>query len=437
MHTFANKQQATHQTVPVKSIRSDRKHFEQNHQVNSVFQLQQVVGNQAFRRSLQSKPDGAQAGVVSALSSFSNIQPKLKITAPGDKYEREADSMADRVMRMPKSEAGRPLAATSSGVGVACKEESGSLCANRRASGVGAGSSSSVAPTSANRGFRGSGQALSSSELSYFEPRFGHNFSNVRVHRDARANSSASALQARAFTVGNDIVFGQGQWAPSTTAGRHLLAHELAHVVQQQKGDVRIARAKGYEGCGDSISEAPWFDGVKATIDHVDPPVNTTRSVAWAGIDNGGEGGMKWLQGGWGKSRGEAAKIYWEYTDKNGRWAKGFSSAPAASETFEVRREGNEAVWRHGGTEYKRVSWDLFDTIEFRRTVYTTEMHAPPGDHTPGRVSNRNDFANCQAKLAGGAYAAASLSTTYDSAAHGNVQGRGRNNFRTWDSRDA
>lgn len=432
MRTFTNKQQALHQTAPVKSNRSGRKHSEPSHQANSIFQLQQVIGNQAFRRSLQSKPNGVHAGVSPVASPFLNIQPKLKVTVPGDKYEIEADRMADKAMNMPKSQLTKASAATTSNSVIARKEESGSLRANRKTSGVAAGSINASA-----RGFRGCGQALSSSELSYFEPRFGHNFSNVRVHRDASANSSASALQARAFTVGNDIVFGQGQWAPSTTAGRHLLAHELAHVVQQQKGDMRIARAKGYEGCGDSISESPWFDGVKATIDHVDPPVNTTRSVAWAGIDNGGEGGMKWLQGGWGKSHGEAAKIYWEYTDKNGRWAKGFSSAPAASETFEVRREGNEAVWRHGGTEYKRVSWDLFDTIEFRRTVYTTEMHAPPGDHTPGRVSNRNDFTNCQAKLAGSAYTAASLSTTYDSAAHGNVQGRGRNNFRTWDSRDA
>jgi len=67
----------------------------------------------------------------------------------------------------------------------------------------------------------------------FFEPRFGHDFSHVRVHADGHAASAARALDARAFTVGNDIVFDAGEYAPATTAGRTLLAHELAHIVQQ------------------------------------------------------------------------------------------------------------------------------------------------------------------------------------------------------------
>jgi outer membrane protein OmpA-like peptidoglycan-associated protein len=68
------------------------------------------------------------------------------------------------------------------------------------------------------------------------EPRFGHDFSQVRVHADARAADSARALNALAYTVGQDTVFGAGRYAPGTAEGRRLLAHELAHVLQQAEG---------------------------------------------------------------------------------------------------------------------------------------------------------------------------------------------------------
>src|SRR6185369_18043496 len=67
----------------------------------------------------------------------------------------------------------------------------------------------------------------------FFEPRFVHDFSRVRVHTDARAAESARAVNALAYTVGRDVVFGDGQYAPGTSGGRHTLAHELTHVLQQ------------------------------------------------------------------------------------------------------------------------------------------------------------------------------------------------------------
>jgi hypothetical protein len=67
---------------------------------------------------------------------------------------------------------------------------------------------------------------------SYFEPRFGHGFANVRLHTDSRAAQLAGAVDARAFTVGQDVVFGAGQYDPSSVEGRTLIAHELAHVLQ-------------------------------------------------------------------------------------------------------------------------------------------------------------------------------------------------------------
>jgi hypothetical protein len=65
------------------------------------------------------------------------------------------------------------------------------------------------------------------------ESRFGHDFSRVRVHDDTRAAESASAVAARAYTVGEHMVFGAGMYAPGSADGRRLLAHELTHVVQQ------------------------------------------------------------------------------------------------------------------------------------------------------------------------------------------------------------
>lgn len=97
------------------------------------------------------------------------------------------------------------------------------------------GSTLQVSPSLATqiRSLRGGGQSLPRSVRSFFEPRFGYNFTQVRVHTDAGAEEIARALNARALTVGHNVLFGAGQYAPGTTAGKKLLAHELTHVVQQ------------------------------------------------------------------------------------------------------------------------------------------------------------------------------------------------------------
>jgi len=91
---------------------------------------------------------------------------------------------------------------------------------------------------------RGGGQPLSESERSYFEPRFGYDFENVRIHTGAEAAATAGELHAQAYTVGKDVVFGAGRYAPETTEGRQLLAHELTHVVQQT-GPARLSAQRG------------------------------------------------------------------------------------------------------------------------------------------------------------------------------------------------
>src|SRR6185503_3554264 len=85
----------------------------------------------------------------------------------------------------------------------------------------------------------------------FFEPRFGANFSQVRVHTDTQAARTASSINAKAFTIGRDIAFAAGQYAPHSGEGQRLLAHELTHVVQQSVGvapGAAIERKEGFAG---------------------------------------------------------------------------------------------------------------------------------------------------------------------------------------------
>jgi hypothetical protein len=92
-----------------------------------------------------------------------------------------------------------------------------------------------VAPPIVYDVLRAPGQPLDTATRAFMEPRFGHDFSHVRVHTDAQAIESARAVNALAYTVGRDVVFGAGQYAPGTSTGQQLMTHELAHVVQQGK----------------------------------------------------------------------------------------------------------------------------------------------------------------------------------------------------------
>jgi hypothetical protein len=97
-------------------------------------------------------------------------------------------------------------------------------------------------PTSVHDVLRSPGQPLDASTRAFLEPRFGHDLSQVPVHSDAQAAGSAQAVNALAYTVGQNVVFGAGQYAPQTTAGRKLIAHELAHTLQQGDPSVPFDR---------------------------------------------------------------------------------------------------------------------------------------------------------------------------------------------------
>lgn len=116
------------------------------------------------------------------------------------------------------------------------------------------------------------GQPLDTGTRAFFEPRFGHDFSKVRVHTDEQAAQSAQAVDALAYTVGRRVVFNTGQFSPHTTAGRKLLAHELSHVVQQEgQNGIPETVAPAHdraEGEADRVSESIGASGFSDQIQH-------------------------------------------------------------------------------------------------------------------------------------------------------------------------
>jgi hypothetical protein len=95
-------------------------------------------------------------------------------------------------------------------------------------------------PPSVHAVLRSPGEPLAAAVRAQFEPRFRHDFGHVRIHRDARAAQSARAVGAQAYAAGADVVFATGRYRPDTADGRELLAHELAHVVQQPRRALRL-----------------------------------------------------------------------------------------------------------------------------------------------------------------------------------------------------
>ena len=109
-------------------------------------------------------------------------------------------------------------------------------CRAKRLQRRGAGAAPAAVPSSVSRVVWSPGRPLDTATRAYMEPRFGHDFSRVRIHADAGAAASARALNADAYTVGESIAFAGGKFEPGSANGRALLAHELAHVVQQSAG---------------------------------------------------------------------------------------------------------------------------------------------------------------------------------------------------------
>jgi Domain of unknown function (DUF4157) len=194
--------------------------------------------------------DGDDGGPVPAKRGFTQlpwpIQAKLKVGAVDDPLEREADRVAERVMRMPDTWAAAG-AFSKSALGVQRKCACGGSCddckkqhddeehAHIQRTAAGPSSTRRMeAPPIVHEVLRSPGQPLDKATRNYMEPRFGRDFGSVRVHTDSAAAESAHQVNANAYTAGHHVAFGGGRFAPATNAGRQLLAHELTHVVQQE-----------------------------------------------------------------------------------------------------------------------------------------------------------------------------------------------------------
>ena len=250
MRTFAQKPKATQQTTSAKSTISGRAHFGQSREVNSILHVQRTIGNQAVQRMLQTNTEELKAGLTdTALPHFGHdlsripmhpptagaIQTKLAINKPGDEYEQEADRVAEQVMRMPEPQLQR--ACPCGGGCPKCQTNQPSQEHERlQTKRVQASDTGQIAaPPSVHEVLAALGQPLDPTTRGFVEPRFGHDFSKVRVHSGAAAKRSARDVSAQAYTVGHNIVFGAGRFEPGTHEGRRLLGHELTHVLQQSR----------------------------------------------------------------------------------------------------------------------------------------------------------------------------------------------------------
>lgn len=158
------------------------------------------------------------------------FQPKLEVGPIDDVYEKEADSMAEKVVK--NSEPGQVhQSLMNSDIQRKCAtcEEEESI--QRKASGK--NTEHTNAPGIVGQALQSSGQPLDKGTKGFMEERFGYDFSNVKIHTDTVAAKSAQSINALAYTSGNSIVFNEGQYSPGSEQGKKLLAHELTHVVQQ------------------------------------------------------------------------------------------------------------------------------------------------------------------------------------------------------------
>jgi hypothetical protein len=180
---------------------------------------------------------------------FGLLQRKLSVGRTDDPLEAEADRIAQGVM----GTAGDAGKLTSAQPGLSCKcsacedEQAGSPLRRKPAAAMSATPADEV-PELVQRVLSRSGEPLDHGAGRFFEPRFGRDFAHVRVHADPDAARSAEMLSAKAYTVGRHIVFAPGRYAPTSPEGRLLLAHELAHVVQQGGAAARPAASGGREG---------------------------------------------------------------------------------------------------------------------------------------------------------------------------------------------
>lgn len=271
MRTFAEKPHVTHQANSTKTSPRTWLHFGHSREVNSILHLQRTIGNHAVQRLLKS--NGEELHVESATPASTRfgqvfnrppthppaaiaIQAKLQISKPGDKYEQEADRIADQVVqqKMPVEEKNQKVGVQA----IATQQAPEGECEinedleNRLSRNIGGGSS------------------MSNRVRAFVEPRMQYDFSKVQIHTDNKAAQMNKELGARAFTHGRDIYFGAGQYSLQSIDGERLLAHELTHVIQQAKTGQQVVQRSNHTIAGSEPDERPEYRFVQYSIEPPD-----------------------------------------------------------------------------------------------------------------------------------------------------------------------
>ncbi len=167
------------------------------------------------------------------------LQPKLAIGSPTDTLEQEADQMAEQVMNNFNQPIGKqPLSLASAQTPTvrrkcsACEEEE----KLQRNVSIGSNKANDGVPPIVHEVIRSPGQPLDAGTREFMQSRFGRDFSQVRIHTDDKASESAKRVNALAYTIDKHISFAKGQYSPNSASGQRLIAHELVHTIQQNKG---------------------------------------------------------------------------------------------------------------------------------------------------------------------------------------------------------
>ncbi len=253
------------------TLEASRETADERERTHPLLHVQSALGNRAVGRLLHTH---------------------LHVSQPGDAHEQEAERTADTLLQTPAAApavAARPHLNSTRGATTL-----------QRAASVGSDDAQASQPAASRptQSAGGAGEPLAEPVRQFFEPRIGQDLSGVRVHTDAAAADSARAIHARAYTVGQDIVFGSHQYDPHSTSGMRLLAHELVHVAQQtQTADTRtISRAplglyaapeEGRELFGGSqlgLRPPPLF-GARPSLFNL-PPLKISRDLLFYLISN-------------------------------------------------------------------------------------------------------------------------------------------------------
>lgn len=202
------------------------------------------------------------------------LQAKLKVSAPGDIYEQEADRIANQIVTSPAHSA---VTGAPPGIQRLATQPRGRMNAT---------------PDATNHVIAGPATQMDTALRGDMEQRFGYDFSRVRLHFGSKAEQSAREVNANAYTVGQDIVFGAGRFAPQTSEGRRLIAHELTHVVQQS-GAVSgvLQRAPADQAAAEElVKQGKWCRDTEKSGALHGPDVQCYREIPKSvGYEGGGQ----------------------------------------------------------------------------------------------------------------------------------------------------